>query len=216
MDCHCDTFVFDLDGTLLDTLPDLVALTNRALRDAGFPERTEREILSYVGNGVRALMYQAVPEGTDSAQAEAAMDRWRELYPEYGTTLTKPYDGMVEVLASLKEQGKKLAVLSNKFDGGVQELMPVFFPDVFDAAHGESASIPRKPDPTGLLLTLKQIDADPETTAYVGDSGGDMKTAHNAGVFAIGVSWGYRPEGELREMGADAIVHHPAELLDFA
>lgn len=186
------------------------------MRDAGFPERTEQEILSYVGNGVRALMYQAVPEGTDSAQAEAAMDRWRELYPEYGTTLTKPYDGMVEVLASLKEQGKKLAVLSNKFDGGVQELMPVFFPDVFDAAHGESASIPRKPDPTGLLLTLKQIDADPETTAYVGDSGGDMKTAHNAGVFAIGVSWGYRPEGELREMGADAIVHHPAELLDFA
>ncbi len=216
MDCHCDTFVFDLDGTLLDTLPDLVALTNRALRDAGFPERTEQEILSYVGNGVRALMYQAVPEGTDSAQAEAAMDRWRELYPEYGTTLTKPYDGMVEVLASLKEQGKKLAVLSNKFDGGVQELMPVFFPDVFDAAHGESASIPRKPDPTGLLFTLKQIDADPETTAYVGDSGGDMKTAHSAGVLAIGVSWGYRSEGELREMGADAIVHHPAELLDFA
>ena len=216
MERRFDTFIFDLDGTLLDTLPDLVSLTNRALRDAGFPERTEEEILSFVGNGVRALMYQAVPEGTDPARAEAAMERWRELYPECGIELTKPYEGMVEVLSQVKVQGKKLAVLSNKFDGGVQEFIPAFFSDTFDAVHGESADIPRKPDPTGLLFTMDEIGANPETTAYVGDSGSDMQTARNAGVFALGVSWGYRPEEELREEGADAIVRDPSGILGFS
>ena len=216
MERRFETFVFDLDGTLLDTLPDLVVLTNETLHKMGFPARTEQEILSFVGNGVRALMYQAVPEGTDPAKAEEAMDVWRNLYPEHGVALTKPYAGMPEALKSLKAQGKKLAVLSNKFDGGVQELIPVLFPGMFDVAHGESADIPRKPDPTGLLRTIEELGADLATTVYVGDSGGDMKTAHNAGVFALGVSWGYRPEEELREAGCDALIHHPAELLAFA
>ena len=123
---------------------------------------------------------------------------------------------MVEVLSQLKVQGKKLAVLSNKFDGGVQELIPAFFSDTFDAVHGESAHIPRKPDPTGLLFTMDEIGADPETTAYVGDSGSDMQTARNAGVFALGVSWGYRPEEELLEEGADAIVRDPSGILGFS
>lgn len=216
MERRFDTFIFDLDGTLLDTLPDLVSLTNRALREEGFPERTEQEVLSFVGGGVQVLMRRAVPEGTDPAKVEEAVDRWRVLYSECGIALTKPYEGVVEVLSALKERGKKLAVLSNKFDGGVQDLMPLFFPDTFDAAHGESADIPRKPDPTGLLFTMDEIGADPETTAYVGDSGSDMQTARNAGVFALGVSWGYRPEEELLEEGADAIVRDPSGILGFS
>lgn len=216
MQRHFDTFVFDLDGTLLDTLPDLVALTNRALADSGFPERTEEEILSFVGNGVRALMDQAVPLGTEPAAAEEAMQLWRELYPACGIELTVAYEGIPELLAELKARGKKLAVLSNKFDKGVQDLIPVFFPDTFDAIHGESNDIPRKPDPTGLLRTIEELGADPETTAYVGDSGSDMLTAHRAGVFALGVAWGYRPEDDVRQSGAAAVVHKPSEILAFA
>ncbi|WP_139651437.1 HAD family hydrolase [Raoultibacter phocaeensis] len=211
-----DTFIFDLDGTLLDTLPDLVALTNRALADSGFPARTEDEILSFVGNGVRALMDQAVPLGTEPAAAEAAMQLWRELYPACGIELTVAYDGIAELLAELKARGKKLAVLSNKFDQGVRDLIPLFFPDTFDVVHGECKDIPRKPDPAGLLHTIEELGANPETTAYVGDSGSDMLTGHRAGVFAIGVSWGYRSVDELQQNGALAIVHEPAEILAFA
>lgn len=211
-----ETFIFDLDGTLLDTLPDLVVLTNRALRDSGFPERTEEEILSFVGNGVRALMEQAVPEGTDPALAQGAMNLWRELYPQCGTSLTLAYKGIPELLAELKARGKKLGVLSNKFDRGVHELVSLFFPDTFGTAHGESENIPRKPNPAGLLRSMDELGADPRTTAYVGDSGSDMIAAHNAGVFALGVAWGYRPECDLTDAHADAIVHEPLELLTFA
>lgn len=211
-----DTFIFDLDGTLLNTLPDLVALTNRVLSDSGFPKRTEGEILSFVGNGVRALMDRAVPEGTDPSQVDEAMNLWRELYSECGIQLTAPYDGVPELLAALKSRGKKLGVVSNKFDRGVQELIPLFFPDVFDAIHGESKEVPRKPDPTGLLRTINELGADPQTTVYVGDSGSDMATAHNAGVFALGVSWGYRSESDLRAAHAAAIVHEPRAILAYA
>lgn len=211
-----DTFIFDLDGTLLNTLPDLVALTNRVLGDSRFPKRTEGEILSFVGGGIRVLMDQAVPEGTDPSQVDKAMDLWRELYSEFGTQLTAPYEGVPELLAALKSRGKKLGVLSNKFDRGVQELIPLFFPGVFDAIHGESKEVPRKPDPTGLLLTINELSADPQTTVYVGDSGGDMVTAHNAEVFALGVSWGYRSESDLRAARASAIVHEPHAILAYA
>lgn len=211
-----ETFIFDLDGTILNTLPDLVQLTNRALADVGYPARTEEEILGFVGNGIRSLISQAIPEGLDSAHADEAVQRWRDLYPEYGTTLTVPYDGILEVLSQLKAHGKKLAVLSNKFDGGVQSLIPEFFPGVFDAAHGECAEFIRKPDPRGLLKTIEEVGGAIETTVYVGDSGGDMLTAHNAGVFAIGVTWGYRPAEDLQAHDADAIISNPEALLDFA
>lgn len=211
-----DAFVFDLDGTLLDTLPDLVALTNRSLAKAGLPVRTEGEILSFVGNGLRALMECAVPDGSDAQVVDAVMQNWKDDYAEFGIALTVPYDGVVEALSALKARGAKLAVLSNKFDDGVQEIIPVHFPGVFDAMHGESARFPRKPDPTGLLRTIEEIGACRENVAYVGDSGSDMRVAHGAGVFAIGVTWGYRSESELRDQGADAIVATPGELLAFS
>ena len=211
-----DTFVFDLDGTLLDTLPDLVVITNRALGELGFPPRSHDEILSYVGNGVRALMCQAVPEGTSPEQTDAAMEHWKALFPDYRNDLTKPYPHMRETLAELSARGAKLGVLSNKFDACVQQVMNQFMPGTFAVMHGECDGIPRKPDPAGLLLTIDELGSTPARTAYVGDSPGDVKVAQNAGAFAIGVSWGYHHADELRAAQANVVIDSPEELLRFA
>ena len=133
-----DTFVFDLDGTLLDTLPDLVVLTNAALNEQGFPSRTADEIHSFVGNGARALMYQAVPADASPEQAEAAMRRWMELYPVIGNKLTKPYPHMEETLAALAQRGIGLGVLSNKFDQGVHDVIDAYLPGLFPGYVGDS------------------------------------------------------------------------------
>lgn len=209
-----DTFVFDLDGTLLDTLPDLVVLTNAVLRECGFPERTSAEVLSYVGNGVKALMYQAVPQDADEEAVEAAMRRWKELYPQYGYRLTKAYEGIPETVAELKRRGARLGVLSNKFDAGVQEVVGAYLPGLFAVAHGESADIPRKPDPTGLLRTIEELGSAPERTVYVGDSTGDVAVARNAGTYAVGVTWGYHEAERLRAAAADLVIDDPRALLD--
>ena len=209
-----DTFVFDLDGTLLDTLPDLVVLTNAVLRECGFPERTSAEVLSYVGNGVKALMYQAVPQDADEEAVEAAMRRWKELYPQYGYRLTKAYEGIPETVAELERRGARLGVLSNKFDAGVQEVVGVYLPGLFVVAHGESADIPRKPDPTGLLRTIEELGSVPERTVYVGDSTGDVAVARNAGTYAVGVTWGYHEAERLRAAAADLVIDDPRALLD--
>lgn len=209
-----DTFVFDLDGTLLDTLPDLVVLTNAVLRECGFPERTSAEVLSYVGNGVKALMYQAVPQDADEEAVEAAMRRWKELYPQYGYRLTKAYEGIPETVAELKRRGARLGVLSNKFDAGVQEVVGAYLPGLFAVAHGESADIPRKPDPTGLLRTIEELGSVPERTVYVGDSTGDVAVARNAGTYAVGVTWGYHEAERLRAAAADLVIDDPRALLD--
>ena len=206
-----DTFVFDLDGTLLDTLPDLVVLTNAVLRECGFPERTSAEVLSYVGNGVKALMYQAVPQDADEEAVEAAMRRWKELYPQYGYRLTKAYEGIPETVAELERRGARLGVLSNKFDA---EVVGVYLPGLFAVAHGESADIPRKPDPTGLLRTIEELGSVPERTVYVGDSTGDVAVARNAGTYAVGVTWGYHEAERLRAAAADLVIDDPRALLD--
>ena len=209
-----DTFVFDLDGTLLDTLPDLVVLTNAVLLECGFPERTSAEVLSYVGNGVKALMYQAVPQDADEEAVEAAMRRWKELYPQYGYRLTTAYEGIPETVAELKRRGARLGVLSNKFDAGVQEVVGAYLPGLFAVAHGESADIPRKPDPTGLLRTIEELGSAPERTVYVGDSTGDVAVARNAGTYAVGVTWGYHEAERLHAAAADLVIDDPRALLD--
>lgn len=215
---HFDTFVFDLDGTLLHTLPDLVVITNMALRDAGYPERTEAEILSYVGNGVRALMYQAVPEGVPAEAAERAMARWKELFPLYDNDLTKPYPHVEEMVAALRARGCKLGVLSNKFEPGVHQVMDKCLPGLFDVEHGECAEIPRKPNPAGLLRTIAELGSAPERTVYVGDSPGDVRAARNAGVYAVGVTWGYHaPEDFAAEQAEpDLMISSPLELVVLA
>lgn len=211
-----NTFVFDLDGTLLDTLPDLVELTNEALREQGFPSRTRDEIHSFVGAGAEALIRLAVPATATSEQADATMRRWKELYPIIGNKLTRAYPHMVETLQELKGRGVRLGVLSNKFDAGVHDVINLYLPDIFDVMHGESEEIPRKPDPTGLLRTIAELDSTPAQTVYVGDSGTDVAVSRNAGVFSLGAAWGYHGAAGLRKAGADAVIEDPQELLRFA
>ncbi len=211
-----DTLIFDLDGTLLDTLPDLVVLTNAALNEQGFPSRTTNEIHSFVGNGARALVYQAVPENTQPELAEKTMERWKELYSVLGNKLTEPYPHMVETLAALQRQGVRLGVLSNKFDQGVRDVIDEYLPHLFGAMHGECDDIPRKPNPAGLLRTIRELGSTPERTAYIGDSPGDVAVARNAGTFAIGVGWGYHPASHLHEAGADVVLDDARQLLDYA
>ena len=211
-----DCFIFDLDGTVLDTLPDLVVLTNTVLDEFGFPTHTTSEILSYVGNGACALMYQAVPADTPRELTEQALARWKQLYPELGHAQTRPYEGIVSMLEDLRAQGIALGVLSNKFDAAVKEVIEHHFPGMFEAVHGECEGFPRKPDPTGLLATINELGSCPHRCAYVGDSPGDMIVAHNAGAFALAVDWGYRSVADMQEAGFDALVSHPAQIVEIA
>ncbi len=213
---YFDAAIFDLDGTILHTLPDLVVLTNMALREAGYPERSESEIKSFVGNGVRALMYQAVPEGTDEQAAEQAMNNWRALFPLYDNDLTHPYPNVISMLEALRKRNCKLGVVSNKFDAGTQQIMSRCLPNYFDVIHGECEEFPRKPDPTGLLRTMAELEVTPERTLYIGDSPGDVVTARNAGTYAVGVSWGYHAVQDFEEENAtaDFMIDSPLELID--
>lgn len=212
------TFVFDLDGTLLNTLPDLVVLTNDVLRELGYPERTTEEILSYVGNGVKALILQAVPEGTSDADAERAYERWLAHYETYDNGLTRPYDGIVALLEELHARGCKVGVMSNKFEGGVHQILDLCLPGLVDAAHGECEGIPRKPDPTGVLRTIEELGSTSAETAYVGDSPGDMAAGKNAGAYTVAVTWGYHPAEKLRALdpAPDMVIDSPADLLALA
>ncbi len=198
-----DAFLFDLDGTLLHTLPDLVVLTNMALRAEGYPERTEAEIKSYVGNGVRALMYQAVPSDVTEEAAERALARWMDLFPQYDNGLTRPYPGIESTLVMLRERGCKLGVVSNKFDEGVHQVMNQYLPGLFDVMHGSCEEFPRKPDPTGLLRTIDELGTVPSRVVYVGDSPIDVRTARKAGAYAVGVSWGYHAVEDFAASGDD-------------
>lgn len=211
-----DTFIFDLDGTILDTMPDLIHVTNETLTHFGYPTHTDAAIHSFVGDGAQRLIYRALPEGTPEAVCAEALEYWKALYPKTGHARTRHYAHMPETLAELKVRGCKLAVLSNKYEGGVKDVIPRFLPDLFEVLHGECEAIPRKPNPAGLLQTIQELGSAPERTAYVGDSAGDMRVAHNAGTYAIGVDWGYNPVSTLQEAQAGAIISNPAQLLEFA
>ena len=206
-------YIFDLDGTLLDTLPDLVRLTNMVLERYGWPQRTSDEILGFVGDGGRVLLRRAVPPHATEEEIDSAFELWRELYPVRGHEFTKPYSGIPEVLEELKNRGAKLGVLSNKFDAAAQEVIADNLPNTFDLVRGEAPDVPRKPDPRGLQRMIDQLGVKPAEVAYVGDSGTDMKVASSVGAFPVGVSWGYRPVTELEDAGAKAVIDTPSALL---
>lgn len=210
----CDAYLFDLDGTVLDTLPDLVNITNTVLAEWGMPGHTSEEISSYVGNGARMLLVRAAPAGTSDAVIDALLDRWRGAYPELGHKFTQPFEGIPEALDALKRQGAKLGVLSNKFDAATRDVIERFFPGVFDLVRGEGPETPRKPDPAGLIKMMSDLEVVPEKCAYVGDSGSDMTVALRAGCLPVGVTWGYRNEDELRECGARVLIDVPQALVD--
>lgn len=212
-----DTFIFDLDGTLLDTLPDLTLLANRILRDVGYPERTEKEILSFVGNGVRRLMYQALPSDAPEDVIERAMCIWNDHFQEYFEH-TFPYPGITDVLHELRMRGCRIGVVSNKLQAGVDQIVSVRLPGMVDDMLGESPAVPRKPDPTGINMMMAGLGSTPERTVYVGDSLGDMRAAKAAHTFAVAVSWGYNDAQTFAQEGVapDLIIDTPQELLRLA
>lgn len=208
-----DACVFDLDGTLLNTLPDLVKLTNISLEHFGLPTHSAEAIVSFVGNGAATLISQAVPSGYPSEKTAEVLQFWKDSYPEYGHAMTTPFPGIPEVLQQMRNAGVKLAVLSNKFDKATREVIEAHFPGVFHEVHGESAEYPRKPDPTGLLKTLSNLGVRPERAVYVGDSLMDMQVAVRAGVRSVGVLWGYQSEAQLVSGGAEYLLSHSSQLL---
>ena len=211
-----ETIIFDLDGTLLDTLDDLMDATNYALGQLGWPLRTKDEIRRFVGNGIGKLIERAVPAGTDSAGIAKALALFTPYYDIHKQDKTAPYEGIPEMLKALKSKGRTLAVVSNKFDAAVKALMPEYFPGLIDAAAGEAEAIgiPKKPHPAMVHGVITALRADPRTSVYVGDSDVDLQTAQNAGLPCISVLWGFRDEEFLRAHGGTTFVHSPAELAE--
>lgn len=196
--------LFDLDGTLLDTLGDLHAAVNHVLRQFAYPERTMEEVCRFVGNGAARLIHLAVPEGAEEAPVLAAFQSY---YAAHCDILTKPYDGVPEALAALG-QSYPLAVVSNKPDRAVKELAKTYFPGLY--ARGESTDCPRKPAPDMVHKAMEAIGA--KACIYVGDSDVDIVTAKNAGVPCLSVTWGFRGEEELRTAGGEHFCHDPKDL----
>jgi len=203
-----------MDGTILHTLPDLAAATNEALGQMGFPARTYDEILGFMGDGGARVIERSVPPDTPPELIWRTFELWRSLYIGCGYALTAPFPGVVDVLEELRERGVKTAVLSNKFDEGTRQLAERFFPGLFHLVRGDAPPAPRKPDPTVLLHMLDTLGVRPCEAAYVGDAIVDVQVARNAGVRAVGVSWGYDAANPLPACELDAYLIEPRELLD--
>lgn len=211
------TFIFDLDGTLLNTLDDLAASTNYALHTQGMAERTVDEVRHFVGNGVRLLMERAVPDGAQNPQFDDAYSTFRRHYMEHQLDQTHPYDGIEDVLHELKRRGCRLAIVSNKFYPATVALARHFFPDTIAVAIGERENIRKKPAPDTVIEAMRQLHVQPaDSTVYVGDSDVDILTARNSHLPCISVTWGFRSRHFLTDNGASTLIDTPSELLRFA
>lgn len=194
--------IFDLDGTLLDTLEDLKNSTNYALRQYGLAERTIDEIRAIVGHGIRNLIERAVPEGTPESVTDKVFDCFREHYKVHCADKTAPYPGTADLLKKLRASKVKVAVISNKADPAVRELMPVYFDGLYDIARGELPGVPKKPAPDGVRKIMEELGTDPGKAVYIGDSEVDVATAENSGIDQIIVTWGFRSREQLKAAGA--------------
>jgi phosphoglycolate phosphatase len=209
-------YIFDLDGTLLDTLTDLAASTNYALREHGMPEHSVDDVRRFVGNGVRKLMERAVPDGADNPLFDEAFATFRQHYMEHALDTTRPYDGVPEMLATLKSRGCRIAVVSNKMMAATQELCQHFFPDTVEVAIGEheAEGIRKKPAPDTVYAALSALGVTKDHAVYVGDSDVDIATARHAGLPCISVLWGFRDRDFLLQHGATTLVTIPRELCE--
>lgn len=206
--------IFDLDGTLLDTVADLANATNQALAKCGYPTHPTEAYYRFVGNGINKLFARALPE---EARTEENVQRIRTLfipyYNEHNADDSRPYPGIVELLTHLQDQGIQLAVASNKYQQATAKLVGHFFPGIrFAAVYGQREGIPIKPDPTIVNDILSATGISRARTLYIGDSGVDMQTARNASVESVGVTWGFRDEEELRTNGAAHIIHNAKDI----
>lgn len=206
------TYIFDLDGTLLDTLNDLHASCNYALRTHGMRERSLEEVRQFVGNGVKKLMERAIPDGLENPLFEETLQTFRQHYLLHNLDTTLPYPGIMEMLQQLKAQGKRIAVVSNKFYAATQDLCKHFFGDTIQVAIGEREDIKKKPAPDTVLEALRQLQVTRQDAVYVGDSEVDVETARNSGIPCISVLWGFRSKSFLLSHGATTFIETPNEL----
>lgn len=206
--------IFDLDGTILDTLGDLADSVNYALAKEGFPLRTVAQVREFVGNGIRKLIERALPPSADAESVDRVFATFKAYYGEHCAVKTAPYEGIIPMLGELKMAGAKLAVLSNKADFAVQTLCEHYFGGCFDRTFGEREGIRRKPAPDAVNELIARMDVSHEATLYVGDSEVDLETARNAGVDCIAVDWGFRDRALLLEHGAERVVSSTQALVD--
>jgi len=207
--------IFDLDGTLLNTLEDLADAGNWVCRNHGWPTRTAEEYKYFVGNGMAKLAERFAPEAWRTPEGvRSILDEFMPYYDAHKADKTAPYPGMAEALARLKAAGVPLAVLSNKADELAGPVVEGYYPGVFPVVQGALPSLPTKPDPTLLRRLMDRLGADPRKTLFVGDSNVDIRTAKNGGLPSCGVLWGFRTRAELEAEGADFIADTPAALAD--
>lgn len=209
-----DGVIFDLDGTLLNTLEDLKNSVNYALTTCNMPQRSYEEIRHFVGNGVKRLMELSVPEGFANPEFDHAFALFKEHYGEHCNDLTDLYPGIRELLEALKQEGFQMAIVSNKYYEGVEALKEQYFKDYLDVAIGEREGIRKKPAPDTVFVALKELNLPKERAVYVGDSEVDIETAANAGMDCITVSWGFRTRAEQEAAGAKVFVKEPMEIIE--
>ncbi len=207
-----DTLIFDLDGTILNTLEDLSDSVNFALTKNDLPTRSIEEIRSFVGNGIRLLIERAVPENTQNELVDSCFNDFKAHYKSNSTNKTKPYDGITEVLNDLKNSGVKLALVSNKADFAVQEIIEKYFPNIFHFATGEKEGVRRKPYPDSVLAAMEYLKSDENNTVYIGDSEVDVETARNCNIPCIAVSWGFRDREVLMSLAPEYIIDETKQL----
>ena len=208
-----DTYIFDLDGTLLDTLTDLAASCNYALLQHGMAQRTIDEVRLFVGNGVKKLMERAIPDGLANPQFDEVYQCFRQHYLKHGLEHTAPYPGVLPMLAELKRRNKRIAVVSNKFYRATEELCKHFFDQYVEVAIGEREGIKKKPAPDTVLEALAQLGVTGDNAVYIGDSDVDIATANNCQLPCISVLWGFRDKDFLLRSGATTLINTPEELL---
>ena len=205
--------VFDMDGTVLNTLHDLADATNYALRAFGYPERTVEEVRRMLGNGVYNQIRRALPADCGEETVQKVIPVYKEYYTAHMNVKTKPYPGVCELMRALRARGVRIGISSNKFDPAVKALCREYFDGLVDFSEGEAPDTPKKPDPTGTLKIIRAAGASKRETFYCGDSPVDVETAKNAGVDGIFVTWGFRTREQLAEAGARMIVDTPEALL---
>lgn len=209
--------IFDLDGTLLNTIADLAAATNQALRHFGYPTHETEAYRFFVGNGINKLFERALPDGERTEENILKIrSRFVPYYDEHNADLSRPYPGIPELLSTLQKQEIRMAVASNKYQAATRKLISHYFPEInFVEVLGQREGIPAKPDPSIVHDIMRKAEVKNEEVLYVGDSNVDMQTAHHAGVTAIGVAWGFRPRTELEALHPAHILEKAEELLQY-
>lgn len=206
--------VFDMDGTILNTIDDIANSVNFALSKCGYPLRSMQEVLSFVGNGVKVLMQKAMPQGYTQKQFDECFAIFMEHYNEHKNDNTAPYDGILQLMEELQKSGVKMSVVSNKFDAGVKELANNLFKGYLPVAIGESEKVLPKPNPSGVWLAMQLMGASKEDTVYIGDSEVDFQTAKNSGLTFIAVTWGFRPKSLHIDLGVKYIAEKPMDIVE--